>query len=184
MAARRASLVKDIWLDLKMILAACNRPLELRHALWAFFACDGFILLMMFRTRQWLRRYHIPVLGRLVRLMETALFAVEISNDAELGHGVYFMHTVGTVIGGDAKIGDGCLLLGNNTIGQAERQGYPMIGAGTIIGAGVRVLGKIVVGDDCALGANAVVVDDVPSGKVAVGIPARVVGDNPRRLRE
>jgi serine O-acetyltransferase len=169
-----------LWIDLKMILAANEKPLNLRNALWAISSCDGFILLMMYRTRKWTRRLHIPIANRFIRMMETALFAVEISNDAELGRGVFFMHTVGTVIGGDSKIGDGCLLLGNNTLGQAERIGYPRIGAGTIIGAGVRVLGKIEVGENCALGANAVVVSDVPAGKVALGIPARVVGDNKR----
>jgi len=165
-----------------MILPVCNRSLTLRNVLWAMFACDGFILLMMFRTRQWCRRHHIPVVNRVMRLMETALFAIELANDAELGHGVYFMHTVGTVIGGDSKLGDGCILLGSITLGQATQQGYPQVGARTVIGAGARLLGKIEIGADCAIGANAVVVDHVPEAKVALGVPARVVGDNPNRL--
>lgn len=172
--------MNDIRLDMKVILASCNRPFDLRNILWAVFACDGFIILMMFRTRQWLRRHHVPFVNRIIRLLETALFAIELSNDAELGHGVYFMHSVGTVVGGNSKIGEGCILLGNNTIGQAERPGYPSIGARSIIGAGARVLGKIQVGEGCAVGANAVVVADVPAGKVALGIPARVVGDHHR----
>jgi len=178
MAGRTRWLLGELWIDMKMILQANNKPLNLRNVLWAWSACDGFILLIMFRTRQRFRRYHIPVVNRLIRMMETVLFAIELANDAELGQGVYFMHTVGTVLGGDTKIGDGCLLLGNNTLGQAEVQGYPRIGARTIIGAGARVLGKIEVGADCMVGANAVVVSDVPAGKIALGIPARVVGDN------
>src|ERR1700712_2545516 len=101
MTTRRGRwLVSELLIDLKMILQACDRPANLRNVLWALSACDGFILLMMFRTRQRFRRYHIPVANRLVRMMETALFAIELSNDAELGQGVYFMHTVGTVVGG------------------------------------------------------------------------------------
>ena len=178
MTRPKAWLVSDIWLDLKMILGHLNRPVTVRNVLWAALGCDGFILLAMFRTRQRLRRYHIPLANRIVRLLETALFAVELANDARLGHGVFFMHSVGTVVGGDSEIGDGCILLGNNTLGQAEQQGYPRIGARTIIGSGARVIGKIEVGENCVLGANAVVVSNIPAGKVATGIPARIVGDN------
>ncbi len=179
MTRPRAWLVGDIWLDLKMILAYWNRPLSLRNILWAFLACDGFIILVMFRTRQWFRRHHIPFVNRFIRLLETALFSIELGNDIELGHGVFFMHSVGTVVGGDAKIGDACIFLGNNTIGANTEPGCPRIGARTVIGAGARVLGRIEIGADCVLGANAVIVHDIPAGKVAVGIPARVTGDNP-----
>lgn len=171
-----------IWLDLSVILSRLDRAPTLRNALWACVACDGFMVLLMFRFRQWCRRHHIPLVNRMVRLLESALFAIELANDAELGRGVFFMHTVGTVVGGDAKIGAGCILLGSITLGQAERQGYPTIGANTVVGAGARVLGKIEVGENCVLGANAVVVDHVPAGKVALGIPARVVGDNKNPL--
>lgn len=111
-------------------------------------------------------------------------FAIELGNDIELGPGVFFLHSVGTVVGGDAKIGEGCVFLGNNTVGSSGGPGAPRIGARTVIGAGARVLGKIVIGEDCILGANTVVVDDIPAGKVAMGIPARVTGDNPNaRMR-
>jgi len=178
MTRRRTWLAAELWLDLKIILAYWNRPLNLRNIVWATFACDAFILLIMFRTRRWLRRHHIPLVNRVMRIMETALFAIELGNDVELGSGVVFMHTVGTVVGGDAKIGDECIFLGGNTIGANGGHGHPRIGARTVIGAGARVLGEITIGEDCVLGANAVVVADVPAGKVAVGIPARVSGDN------
>lgn len=174
--------MSDIWLDLKIILKYFNRPLTTRNVLWALFACDGFVVLAMFRTRQWFRRHHIPLVNRLVRGMETAFFAIELATEIELGHGVLFMHTVGTVVGYGSKIGDGCVFLGNNTIGASERGGAPRVGARTVIGAGVRVLGDIEIGEDCVLGANAVVVDSIPAGKIAVGIPAKVKGDNPRAL--
>ncbi|RZA10507.1 MAG: serine O-acetyltransferase, partial [Proteobacteria bacterium] len=80
-----------------------------------------------------------------------------------------------------ARIGEGCVFFGNNTIGAARFQGSPQLGRHVVIGAGVRIIGTITVGEDTYLGANAVVVDDIPSGKVAVGIPARVIADNPER---
>jgi len=160
------------------ILAFLGRPQTLRNVVWACLACDAFILLAMFRTRMWCRRYHIPLVNRVVRIMETALFAIELGNDIELGTGVFFMHTVGTVVGGNARIGDGCIFLGNNTIGASSNRGCPRIGARTILGAGARVLGNLDVGEDCMIGANAVVVRDIPAGKVATGMPAKVVGDH------
>jgi serine O-acetyltransferase len=171
-------LLSDLWLDLRIILQRYNRPQNLRNIVWVLFASDGFAILTLFRLRKWCRRHHIPLVSRILRMVETALFAVEIGNDVELGRGVFFMHSVGTVIGGTSHLGDGCILLGSNTIGQNKLPGYPRIGARTVIGAGARVLGVIRVGDDCVIGANAVVLADVPDGKVAVGIPARVVGDN------
>jgi serine O-acetyltransferase len=177
MTQPREWLVRAIWLDMKLILAYWNRPQNLRNVLWALFACDGFIILMMFRIRQWFRRHHIPLVNRIIRFMETAFFSIELGNDVELGRGVFFMHSVGTVVGGDAKIGDACVFLGNNTIGASGEPGCPRIGARTVIGAGARVLGKIEIGEGCILGANAEVVHDVPAGKVAMGIPARVTGD-------
>lgn len=174
----KAGLFADIWLDMQMILAYENKPQNLRNILWAWFACDAFIILMSFRLRKWIRRHHIPLLNRVIRLLQTAFFAIELGNDIELGHGVYFVHSVGTVVGGDARIGDACVFFGNNTVGAARFQGSPRIGAGTVIGAGVRILGKIEVGENCYLGANAVVVDNIPRGKIAVGVPARVIADN------
>ncbi|MFT3925229.1 MAG: DapH/DapD/GlmU-related protein [Myxococcales bacterium] len=166
-----------------MILGYWSKPQTFRNVLWAIFACDPFIILLLFRTRQWLRRHHVPVVNRVMRMMETTFFAIELGNDVELGHGVLFMHSVGTVVGGNAKIGEAVIFLGSNTIGENGGAGYPRIGARTVIGAGARILGGIEVGDDCVIGANAVVVSNVPSEKVALGIPARIAGDN-KNLRE
>ncbi len=178
MTQRRAWLGSEIWLDMKLILAQEGRPQTLENVLWAWFACDGFMILATFRLRSWARRYHIPFLNRILRMFQTALYAIELGSEIELGHGVFFMHSVGTVVGGDARIGDRCLFLGNNTVGASGQPGCPRIGAGTVIGAGARVLGRIEVGENCILGANSVVVDDIPAGKVAVGMPARVIADN------
>jgi serine O-acetyltransferase len=170
-------LLRDLRADMEIILRYLNRPVSPSSVLWACFGCDAFIILAMYRTRQWCRRWHIPLVNRVVRLMETAMFSIELGNDIELGHGVYFMHSLGTVVGGNSKIGEGVIFLGNNTIGASTSKGCPRIGKGTVIGAGARVLGEIDIGERCMVGANAVVVRSIPAGKMAVGIPAAVVGD-------
>jgi serine O-acetyltransferase len=100
------------------------------------------------------------------------MFGIEIARDAELGEGVVFLHTVGIVIGGDSRIGDRVVFLGGNTIGTINNSGYPRIGNDVVIGAGARVLGPVTVGDGASIGANAVVLRDVPAGFVALGVPA------------
>jgi len=99
---------------------------------------------------------------------------VEISKNATIGEGVYFVHPVGVVIGGDARIGDRVRFYGGNTIGTARDDGYPTIEDDVVIGAGARILGPIRIGARSKIGANAVVVTDVPPDSVAAGVPARI----------
>jgi serine O-acetyltransferase len=103
------------------------------------------------------------------------LFGIEIGKDVTLGHGVYFVHTSGIVIGGDSRIGNRVRFYGSNTIGTAKDNGYPVIEDDVWIGAGARILGPITIGAGARIGANAVVLTSVPAGAVAVGIPAKVV---------
>jgi serine O-acetyltransferase len=177
------SLIGDLQADLQFILKYLNLPPTPRNIAWVVFTCDSFAITSLFRTRQWCRRRGIPGVSRAFRALETALFAIELGKDVELGQGVFFLHSVGTVVGGDAKIGAACVFLGNNTIGGEGGVAAPTIGAGTVIGAGARVLGEIEIGEDCVLGANAVVLEDIPAGKVAAGVPARVIGDAPPSRR-
>lgn len=137
---------------------------------------DGYAVLAMNRARAFARRWHIPFVNRALRLTQMALYDIEIDKDAELGEGVNFMHTIGVVIGGDAKVGARTMFMGNITIGNLENRGYPRIGKDVVIGAGARILGPITIGDGARIGANAVVVADVPPGATAVGVPAVVRG--------
>ena len=109
-----------------------------------------------------------------MRLAQTALFGIEIGKDVELGRGIYFVHTVGTVIGGTARIGDRVKFMGNNTVGTGRDDGYPVIEHDVVIGAGARILGPITIGARSVIGANAVVLRSMPPDSLAVGIPAVV----------
>jgi len=135
---------------------------------------DSFTILALERTRAAGRRLHLIGINRVIRLTETALFGIEIGKGVRLGEGIYFVHTVGTVIGGDAVIGDRVVFMGNNTVGTARGDGYPVIEDDVVLGAGARVLGPIRVGAGSVVGANAVVLRDVPPRSLAVGIPAEV----------
>lgn len=94
---------------------------------------------------------------------------------AEIGPRVNLVHPSGVVIGADVSIGADVWIYQGVTLGSGTRPGQPLIGSRVHIGAGAKVLGGVVVGDDARIGANAVVIDDVPFGCTAVGVPARVV---------
>lgn len=136
---------------------------------------DAYWLLLLFRVRRIARRLHVPFVNRLLRLLQMVFGGVELGNAVTLGAGVYFVHSLGTVIGGNARIGNRVRFMGNNTVGTARDNGYPTIGDDVEVGCGARILGPVTVGAGATIGANAVVLSDVPAGAVAVGIPARIV---------
>lgn len=134
---------------------------------------DGFLVLALTRAREQARRFHVPGVNRLLRRTQMALFGIEIGKDVELGAGVYCVHTLGIVIGGNAKIGARVRFMGNNTVGTAKDNGYPTIEDDVLVGCGARILGPVRVGARATIGANAVVLSDVAADSVVVGIPAR-----------
>jgi len=135
---------------------------------------DGYKVLLTTRVREAARRWHVPGVNHALRLATTVLYGIEIGNDIELGEGVNFAHTLGTVIGGDSKVGARVKFMGNNTVGTAKDNGCPVIEDDVVVGCGARILGPIRIGKGAFIGANAVVLSDVPPGAVVSGIPAKV----------
>jgi len=140
---------------------------------------DSFQLLTLIRLRERARALHIPGVNHLLRRAMSAVYGLEVGNAVTLGYGVDFVHPVGVVIGGDAKVGNRVKFMGGNTVGTAKENGHPVIEDDVIVGAGARILGPVHIGARAVIGANAVVVDDVPADTVVVGIPARPA--RPRR---
>jgi len=152
---------------------AHERP-SVKEAVKAALSQDGYKVLLMSRIRESARRWHVPGVNHALRLVTTVLYSIEIGNDIELGEGINFTHTLGTVIGGTSKVGARVKFMGNNTIGTAKDNGCPVIEDDVVIGCGARVLGPIRVGRGAFIGANAVVLTDVPPGAIATGIPAKI----------
>jgi serine O-acetyltransferase len=93
-------------------------------------------------------------------------------NSSRLGGGLLLPHPHGVVIHPNAEVGPNCLLLQQVTLGTGPRPGTPRLGGHVDVGAGAKVLGGVTIGDHAVIGANAVVISDVPAHAVAVGIPA------------
>lgn len=106
------------------------------------------------------------------------LSGISIPFTAQIGKGLYIGHFGGIIIGGEIVMGDFCNLSQGVTIGQAGRGGKqlsPIIGNRVYIGPGAKVFGGIRIGNDVAIGANAVVSDDVPDNGVVVGVPGKII---------
>jgi serine O-acetyltransferase len=106
------------------------------------------------------------------------LTGVEIHPGAILGSGLFIDHATGVVIGETAEVGDDVTIFHGVTLGGTGRdvgKRHPTIGDRVVIGAGAKVLGPIKIGDDSRIGANSVVVKEVPSSSVVVGVPGQII---------
>ena len=110
--------------------------------------------------------------ARLLAELSRLLTGIEIHPGAKLGRRLVIDHGMGVVIGETAEVGDDCIIFHGVTLGGLKFdpiKRHPSIGHRTLIGAGAKILGPIVLGDDCRVGANAVVTRSVASGETVVG---------------
>lgn len=115
--------------------------------------------------------------ARLISQLTRAITGVEIHPGAQIGRRFFIDHGMGVVIGETAEIGDDVLMYHGVTLGGRSMEHvkrHPTVGNHVTIGAGARVLGPVYIGDYVQIGANSVVVKDIPAGAVATGIPATI----------
>jgi len=126
------------------------------------------------------RMWRNPALRLPARLLSQAarfLTGIEIHPGAQLGRRLFIDHGMGVVVGETAEVGDDVLLFHGVTLGgRSMRQGkrHPTLGDNVTVGAGAKILGPVTIGSGAQVGANAVVITDVPTDHLAVGIPARI----------
>jgi serine O-acetyltransferase len=142
----------------------------------AFTCYAGLQAVLMHRVAHALYRAGLRTLARMVSHTNRFITGIEIHPGARIGRRLFIDHGMGVVIGETAEIGDDVLIYHGVTLGGLSGQPgkrHPTIGDGVAIGAGAQVLGPILVGAGARIGANAVVVTEVPPGETVVGIPAR-----------
>lgn len=123
--------------------------------------------------------------ARLISQISRFLTGIEIHPGARIGRRFFIDHGMGIVIGETAEIGDDVMLFHQVTLGGTGKdkgKRHPTIENNVIISAGVKVLGPIVIGENSKIGANAVVLHDIPKNATAVGIPAKVVRLNGEKV--
>lgn len=149
-------------------------PLRAGEIVRLWWAYPGVRATVIFRLSAEARRLRLPVLPGALQRRNVRRYGVDIAPAIPVGPGLYMPYPVGTVIRARA-IGGDCRIIGTVTIDRNDRSGVPTIADHVLIGPGARVLGAIQVGAEARIGANAVVMRDVPEWASAFGIPARVV---------
>lgn len=154
----RETPVSELWLVMRMLWAA-----------------DAFGALLLVRLGIKLRAFGVPVLPTLLRRLAVLTAQVDIGAPVILGPGLYLPHGK-VVIDGLTTVGRQAVIRPFVTIGLLDGSYLgPSIGAGVSIGTGAKLLGPVVIGDRAKIGANAVVLQDVPDRVTAVGVPARLL---------
>jgi serine O-acetyltransferase len=171
------------WARLTSLSQAPLRPRRLWHSFTPRFAPVSLLRFAQFLySTRWKRLAKLPALANFI------LFGLEVPPRTKIGPGFVIMHSQGTVIGA-ANIGSNVTIYHQVTLGARDidftytLSQRPIVEDGVVIGAGAKVLGGVTLGSDCIIGANAVVVKDVPPSYVAVGIPARNLPPKTSRFR-
>ena len=159
--------------DLRAKAAWCYQD-ERARALVKVLLTDGTFAMVLYRMMQWARRYRLAPIEMLMNRLNSICCNCIIGRGAEFGRAFVLIHATGVVINGTVVGGENVFIEHQVTIG-AERRQSPRIGSHVFIGAGAKIIGAITLGDHSRVGANAVVLDDVPPYATVVGIPAKVV---------
>ena len=136
------------------------------HAIWVY----------RLAHRMW-RNPALRLPARLLSQLARAATGIEIHPGARLGRRLFIDHGMGVVVGETAEVGDDVVLFHGSTLGgKSMHRGkrHPTLGDRVVVGAGAKVLGPVWVGDGAQIGANAVVIHDVPPEAIAVGVPAKI----------
>jgi serine O-acetyltransferase len=144
--------------------------LDIARLIWNY---AGLRATLLYRVSHALKKRRIHVLPGIIGRMNIALHGFDVPSSVEIGPGLYVPHPVGIVITA-RQIGSNVTLVNSITIGMRNTFQFPLIGDNVFIGAGARVLGGINIGNNAQIGANAVVIVDVPAGATAVGVPAQI----------
>ena len=130
----------------------------------------------------WLWKWHVPLFPTLLYALNRFLFAVDLPAGTHIGRGSFIKHYgLGTVIHRRAIIGERVIIQPGVVIGgRSGHKPVPIIEDDVEIGVGAKVLGPVRVGRGAVVGANAVVLHDVPPGAVVVGVPARILRHSPK----
>ena len=143
-----------------------------------FLTNQGVHAILSYRIAHFLYINNLKFIAKIISQISRFFTGIEIHPAAFIGKGLLIDHGSGVVIGETAIIGDDCTLFHGVTLGgrgNTKGKRHPTLYNGVFVGAGAKILGNIEIGNNAKIGANAVVLTDVPDGATAVGVPERIV---------
>jgi len=159
------------------IKSALERDPAATSALEVLLTYSGFQAIFIHKIAAFLHQRGVPILPRVISQFSRCFTGIEIHPAAKIGKRLFIDHGMGVVIGETSVIGDDVTIFQGVTLGGTGKEKgkrHPTVGNKVVIGAGAKVLGNIRIGDNVNVGANAVVIRDVPSNSTVVGVPGRV----------
>jgi len=145
----------------------------------------GLHALVFYRISSALRKAGVPFFPRYISQIGKFFTGIEIHPGAVIGDGLFIDHGMGVVIGETAIIGNNVTLYQGVTLGGTGKEKgkrHPTLGNNIVVGTGAKVLGNITIGDNSYIGANAVVIKDVPPNSTVVGVPGRITRQDGKKI--
>lgn len=138
------------------------------------------MLIRLYRISNFLYRKKIPLLPKILYYFQFFLFNSSVPASVKIGRNSKFAYGgIGVVLHGKCEIGENCIIGQGVTIGgRSKSKVLPIIGNNVYLSTGCKILGAVKIGDNSIVGANAVVINDVPNNSIAVGIPAKIKKTN------
>jgi serine O-acetyltransferase len=170
------------WVEIK---ATLERDPAATGALAVILTYPGLHALFYHRVGHVLYQWRLLFPARVVTQIGRWLTGIEIHPGATIGKGLFIDHGMGVVIGETTIIGDNVTIFQGATLGGTGKQKgkrHPTLGNNVVIGTGAKVLGNIHIGDNVSVGANSVVLKDVPANSTVVGVPGRIARREGKRV--
>lgn len=167
------------------IQATRERDPAARSALEVILLYPGLHAIVIYRITHFLYRRKLFLFARLLSQFGRAFTGIEIHPGAVIGKRLFIDHGMGVVIGETSVLGDNITLYQGVTLGGTGKEKgkrHPNIGNNVVVGTGAKVLGNITVGDNSYVGANAVVIKNVPPNSTVVGVPARLTKQDGKKI--
>lgn len=159
--------------------AVFDRDPAARSKLEVFLCYSGFHAVMAHRIAHWLWNKKFYLSARILAQFSRFMTGIEIHPGAKIGRRIFIDHGMGVVIGETAEVGDDVTIYHGVTLGGTslkKEKRHPTIGNNVVIGTGAKILGPFRVGDRVRVGANSVVIKEVPDDATVVGVPGKIVG--------
>jgi serine O-acetyltransferase len=166
--------------------AAFNKDPAAHTLIEVLTSYPGIKAVLLYRIAHFFWKLGMPFIPKYISDIARQLTAIEIHPGAEIGSDFFIDHGAGVVIGETAEIGNNAtiyagVVLGGTSLEQSKR--HPTLGDNIVIGTGAKLLGPIKIGNNVRVGANSVVVNDVPSNSVVVGVPGRIISREGQKIK-